>query len=245
MVGAFMVSSKYVDMMWEILNDAIPTYKGKLCVPITGGLDSRVIAGIISKRQRIDLSYCFYDERTKFNWQHAAEIAKRLDVHNFYAIKLGGKRRHRFIKDYLSVEPLNYDLKEYTLIHGNHANTITGSRVTPLNYFRTFTDFWYQTVPDYDKSNEYLTTIFKRVEKPTWDPRFIGFCLSLPRRYRFMQYLYKEMIKKYLPDLADIPRCFESGSKPIQFQNHYRYFYERFLWNLLNMKKKINRKLFR
>ena len=50
-----------IDEMYELFMKNIPDYEGKICVPISGGLDSRVLAGLISKKRKIDLSYCQYE----------------------------------------------------------------------------------------------------------------------------------------------------------------------------------------
>ena len=84
-----------IDQMYELFMDNLPNYKGRICVPLSGGLDSRVLAGLISRKRKIDLAYCQYElpypikiEKGINHVRYARQIADVLGVRNFVAINV-------------------------------------------------------------------------------------------------------------------------------------------------------------
>ena len=203
---------KIIDEMWNLHNRLIPEYKGKIFISLTGGLDSRVLAGIISKRRQIDLGYYYYHKDTACNITHIRQLLKLLNYKDFCLVK---GLSHGITKQL--IHPLEeiskkYNLKEYKYIVNGFGDIATGMSMT-LKRNRSFymqKDFFVDGgfyAQDY-KTLEY----FGSADNPLWKPEFIGYLHSLPRYARFFQYAYIQMIKKYLPHLYDIPRCFEKGS---------------------------------
>ena len=211
-----------VDEMWAILNDIeIPT--GKLCIPITGGLDSRVLAGVVRQHREIDYSYFYWSEGTRMNVPHVQAIADRCRVKKFELIKLDNVYN---TDD--AVDEIKRILPKSDYIWGcnHHGDVMTGmkkSRSAERDYFLN------ELLVENENKRFLYTETFKSIWRPWWNSRITGFMLSLPRWDRIFQRLYVEMIKKYLPDLAKIPRCYESypgGGKPTRFDKglvHYTF----------------------
>ena len=201
---------KIVDEMWDLQNRLIPDYEGKIFISITGGLDSRVLAGIIGMRRDIDLGYYYWHPGTYQNIKHIEKIVNKLPYKDFKFIQGAGHGVTKQKIHPLSAIPVN--LKEYQYIINGFGDIATGMSMT-LGRNRSFymqKDFF---VPGGFYAQDFKTlNYFGLVDNPLWKPEFIGYMHSLPKRLRFFQYAYIQMIKKYLPHLYDIPRCYEKGS---------------------------------
>jgi len=244
------MSMKCIKNMYELFMDSIPDYKGKICVPISGGLDSRVLAGLISKKRKIDLTYCQYYIKHPVklgtqirNIKYARQIAQVLNIERFEpicvnyevdgdleAIKgLSHEDQLKKSRMYTGLRILNerVNLKDYTIISGHGLDTITGIHVNPLTLF----SYKEKEFEDRLKMTDYYFAIFDdtygRFAKwscPLWNTEVNDWCFNLPYRYRFHQYLYRQMIKEYFPELAVIPR--EDMHVRMNI-GELRYFYER------------------
>ena len=240
-----------IDKMYQMFMDSIPDYKGKICVPLSGGLDSRVLAGLISRKRKIDLSYCQYLLKYPIkigkqieNVSYARKIAEACGVERFETVCVN------YVKDedlkavrgvahedqlnrsgmYTGLRILNerIDLSEYTMISAHGLDTLTGIHVNPPGLF----NYRGKEKRDRKKMVDYFTSIFPATygafgeyDCPLWGDELNEWCFNLPVHYRFHQKLYRQMIKKYFPELAVIPREDMHVSMDI---GEIRYFYERF-----------------
>jgi len=193
-----------ISKTWKIFND-FETPEGKICIGLSGGLDSRVLAGIISKRRPIDLGFCYYTEKTKYNVPVVKELVSNLRFKEFEYINIVSHEKTNVPR---AVEKLSrlHNLKDYTILIANHMDVITGLRYTK----RLDREYYYKDMLPVQSGMTY-TDYFKDYRTPFWNPRLVGYMQSLPRSQRFFQRAYREMIKKYLPDLWESPRCFETG----------------------------------
>ncbi len=196
---------KRIDEMWKIFNDIeIPT--GKLCIPITGGLDSRVLAGVVRQHRDIDYSFYFWSEKTRMNTEYVETIANRCRVKHLKLIKLDNVyNTDDAVDEVINIFPKN----EYIFGCHFYGGTITGMMKTDKQERDYFLN---ESLAEEEYIQSFWADKFKEVWRPWWNARLVGYMLALPRRDRIFQRLYIEMIKKYLPDLASIPRCFESVS---------------------------------
>ena len=191
--------------MWEILND-IEIPDGKLCIPITGGLDSRVLAGVVRQHRDIDYSFYFLSEKTKMNIPHVKAIADKCRVKKFELIKLDNVyNTDEAVDEVMKIFPKN----KYIFGCHYYGGTITGMMKTHKQERYYFLN---ESLVEEEYIKSFWADKFKEIWRPWWNARLVGYMLSLPRRDRIFQRLYIKMIKKYLPDLANIPRCFESVS---------------------------------
>lgn len=222
---------------------------GKICIPISTGLDSRVVAGIVREIREIDLMYHqFYGESTK-DLRYIKQISElcnsRLTITKIYKSDIidDKDKISKLTYPEIIMESGNYtglrltqtltpyNLKNYTFLVPYGLDALTGIGVNPLTLFN---------YRDYDKyymeKKHYVNETFlqdtwrhfgKGAINPIWDNQLIKFCLALPVRYRFHQYLYRKMIKKYFPDLAAIPR--EGMNCKIDC-NELTYFYKRTIY---------------
>ena len=206
------MSKTIIDKMWNMHLQCIPEYKGRLYVALTGGLDSRILAGII---RHLDLDvilvgHYHYTEKTKGNIEYITELSKLLhyDCFSFFERKDGKKQ----LWDNINT---TYTLKAYICIMHHQGNVPYGSLPTKyldLNHYLALKK-------NIDK-RFIVDSYFKKMEHPLLDTTWVGFMHSLPRQYRFMESGAIAMIKKYLPDLYKIPRCFERGQEPVSLK-HY------------------------
>jgi len=214
-----------VDQMWRILND-IEIPDEKLCIPITGGLDSRVLAGVVSQYREIDYSYFFWSETTKESIPHVQKLVDKCRVKKFDLIKLDNvyntdEATQEIIKKLPESNKYLYGCNH----HGDILSGIAKTRKREREYF----------LHDFIKENVYQRDItrnkFIGIWKPWVNARTVGFMMSFTRKDRIFQRTYIEMINKYLPDLADIPRCFEKGTgKPTRIDKGIVYYaYRRFV----------------
>ena len=130
---------------------------------------------------------------------------------------------------YTGLRKLNeiVDTSDYTFIVGHGLDSLTGVGVNPLTLF----SYKKKDVETSSKRHRYLWSTFPNTygkfgkwDSPLWSWDVEEFCLDLPLKYRFHQYLYRQMIKKYFPELARIPR---EGMDVGMDIGEIRYFYER------------------
>ena len=233
--------------MFEVMLKNIPVYSTKVCVPLSGGLDSRVLAGLITCKQKVDLSFCQYRldypiiiNRGIANVSYARQIAGVLNI-PFYSININEDNREdreaikglgdtvKKSRMYTGIRKMNdiVNLKDYTIVVGHGLDTVTGVHVTPLTLFN-YEKF---EVRDRIKMHDYFNNIFPgtygrfaKWDCPLWNREVVEFCLSMPLKYRHLQRAYRFMIKKYFPELAKIPREDMHVRMDI---GEIRYFYER------------------
>ena len=218
-----------IDKAYSLFVDSIPDYKGKICVAISGGLDSRLLAGLVSKKRKIDLAYTFYRTKDRVLGQgtnalpFAAKIAKECKVDKYFQICVDNdtKEDRRLTMGYPKVQKrktltglrkLNgkVKLKDYTVLLAHGADSYTGVEVNPLTLFsyKKKDEETKQKKILYEKEIFPITfgRYFKDWDIPLWNDQLVEFFLGLPFRYRFQQNLYRKMIIKYFPELAKIPR---------------------------------------
>ena len=214
-----------LDTLYNKIEKSLSNVNGKIFVPISGGLDSRVVAGILSKRQKIDLSYVYFNiDRDVRHVQYSSQIANKLNIEKYYVIPISNKEIDINFKKISSWDlPKNevftaftklnglVDLKEYTLYIPHGLEYMTGIHITQfdliyksknekiddwyLNKWRQFEERWV----------EKYKIFFKNIIT-TWNEDLVSFCLDLPLKYRCNQKLYRRMIMKYLPEISSIPR---------------------------------------
>lgn len=251
--------------MYELFMDNIPYYSGKICVPISGGLDSRVIAGIMSKKRKIDLAFCQYElpypikiEKGIAHVQYARQIAGVCGVERFIPVNVnqytqedmdaikGLPNEATLIKSkmYTGLRKLNeqIDTSEYTFITGHGLDSFTGVGVNPLTLL--LLNPYKNDQITKRKKEEYFGGIFDgtygkfgKWDCPLWNDEVEDFCLSLPLGDRYFQKLYRQMITKYFPELAKINR--EGMNCPVNV-SELRYIYARAVYfgeKLLKLKQ--------
>jgi len=212
-----------VEQLYEKINNTIPEIKGKVFIPLSGGLDSRVMAGIINNRQPIDLSYVHFKVGSDTRHvSYSTQIADELDIKKYYVIPI---YQHEIDYDFNHVSNLpkteSYtafkklsdivNLKEYTLIMPHGMEYMTGIHITQFDLFYSNKnkkiDDWYLNIwrPIETKWVEFYKSFFKDIIT-TWQDDLVNYCLNLPLKYRCNQRLYRQMIIRYFPKLASIPR---------------------------------------
>ena len=196
--------------LWNIFND-FEIKAGKICIGLSGGLDSRVLAGIISQRREIDLGFCFYTDETRCNIEYVEALVSRLNFKRFEFIDIVEHGKSNLSR---AIKQLNhsYQLKDYTLVVAKHMDVITGLRKTK----QSDRQYYYDDMFLVENGMGYANT-FKDCITPLWNPRLVGYMQSLPRSQRLFQRAYRQMIREYLPELWEVPRCFETG-KPVSLK---------------------------
>ena len=219
-----------VDKLYELLDQSIQDYPGKICVPISGGLDSRTTAGLIGKRRKIDLSFTVYNEGgyTK-HLDYAKQIAKLTNVENHVILSITEKERLQDFpklkelvpsanpggRTYTVLRKVNdiVPLKDYTIIVPFGLEFLTGIYINPLSLLTMrmskFDREWEEK--HYNRcervaQNTVWSLFAKGCISPFWNEPLKTFCLSLPHRYRIHQVAYRRMLKRYFPELARVPR---------------------------------------
>ena len=179
---------------------------------ITGGLDSRVLAGVARHLgYKIADGHYAFAKNTKDNIDYVEAIHKALDYKNF----------HYYLRPFSWEGTKRKDLGKYIYLFHPFGNFSTG-----MYRNRSFLrEKWFSRMPRVFEAEKY----FKKVVQPFDNIFYVGYMTNLPMRYHFQQYGYRMMIKKYLPDLWDIPRCFEKGQKPVPLN----YYIPRRMWNKL------------
>jgi len=191
-----------VDDLWKIFNDfKVP--EGKICVPLSGGLDSRVLAGIISGRRKIDYGFCWVTDKTSYNKAEVNKLMRYLNYDNFDMIYLIKHEEQNMIR---AVEILPKRYLDSTIIIAKHMDVVTGLCKTNKRNRR----YYYSDFKIVENGMGYADK-FNYVSTPFWRPELVGYLHSLSYKQRFFQRAYRDMIKKYLPELWKVPRCFETG----------------------------------
>jgi len=200
-----------IENLYKIHKESIPDYEGKIWVNVTGGLDSRVLAYLISQKREIDFGFYYYGEETKHNLVHISNIVKQLDFNEFAYIKMDKAGYGQFDA---AVERTGKSPCKYTYVVNSYGDGIS-TRFTKKSRERKF----YLNI--YGDETDMPKTKFREIDMPLWNPRLVGYMHSLPRWQRWYQKAYIQMIKDYMPEIADIPRCFEFGHKPVKMNSLY------------------------
>jgi len=203
-------------------------------VPLSGGLDSRVIAGLISRRRSIDLSYTQFElpypikiAKNIESVTYSRQIAKALNIKQYYSINVNKDSKAdrdavkglpmestlRKSKMYTGLRKLNefIDTKEYTFVTGHGLDVLTGVGVTPLTLL--FGNPYLKDLEARQKKIDYFNGVFDgtygkfgKWSCPLWSDEVEQFCMDLKLSDRYLQRLYRQMITKYFPELAKINR---------------------------------------
>lgn len=205
----------------EIISEKVSQIKGKICVPISGGLDSRLIAGFL--RDRIDLVLIFGNPGAK-HIEYAHRIAQAVGYKKAIIVTtVNDDELEQYVYDVEWINGLSESTKAYC--HLNHANDIVdlsqytfviphmldpymGGNVNLLTLFKQkqTVEYWQYYEKDISNKGALIYKHFGGYVNPIMDDRLKDFCDKLPLRYKFHQYLYRQMFKKYFPELAAIPR---------------------------------------
>ena len=201
-----------VDELWQLHLDMTPDYKEPLFVSLTGGMDSRLLAGILRfyKDIEIDLGVYFYREE-EYNLPHIKKLVDILGYKNFEFIKRNG--RDRWYED--SWRRLNekYDLKKYVYVSHKHGLQNAGALISSS---KRNMRWWAGHYTEIDEIENSLYR-FKKTSYPYANPYYVGFCYAMPKWYRFKHNAHIQMLKKYLPQIADVSLCSDyKGIQPIK-----------------------------
>ncbi len=214
-----------VDELWEILVDAVDKtvpLHGLYCTPITGGLDSRVLAGIMKKLGRtVLMSYWIRTPDNEINEPHILKLYDLIEPEYFYIID-AQKLPQDFpgaINELSLITPIGM----YSFVMALNMDVFTGMLKTK----KKEREYFHKTWPKMH-TNDYRG--FKEVLLPFENSRVVGYLMSLSRWDRLFQSLYMKMINEKLPEYAMIPRCFEKGTgKPTPIDNKWEYMIQRAL----------------
>lgn len=194
----------YAKAMWQLYNEIVQPQVDKVVCPITGGLDSRVLAYVLKEKGVKVLSTYLYTSELEHNLRYTQQLASICEAqHDIKRVD------HRPSTQRAVIAALSeyYDSKhlEYWITPFNDMATGIGLR----RY--SHVDFWLTnanvTYPAID------SPYFSRIVAPTNDPRWIGFCYSLPKHQRLFQRCYIDMINEFTP-LGEIPRCLDYPNQP-------------------------------
>jgi len=200
-----------IDTLWQLHLDSISDYKGRIWVNQTGGLDSRILGGIISKRRQIDFGFYYYYKESEHNVKHVEKIVKLLNYRDFEFIRL---ERFGYGGFDIAATMTKENPKNYRYIVNSYGDAVSGRFKTKKRERKFFDEV-------YSKETHLPLTSFKSIEFPFWNPRLVGYFYSLPRYQRLFQRGYMKMIKKHLPELYEVPRCFEMGYRPVKMDMFY------------------------
>ena len=220
------------DLLYEKYKDVFKDVpKGKLCVPLTGGLDSRVLAHFLP---HIDLSFYIYTQRTYKNLNIVQKLWDHFKVDKTYpiyitdsfetaadALKLSGDVRRWWLIAGLNKLSKKIDLTDYTICINEHSDFYTGLHLKLRH--KSYENYYINNViPQHNKTfSDTFNNYFGNYWAPTIEGDFFIWCLNNLNYFdKFMQRTYRKMIKKYMPELYHIPRCFETG-KPISLDKNY------------------------
>jgi len=237
-----------IEELYDLIKGNISGINTKIFCPISGGLDSRVGAAILSKEKPIDLSYTHFIVGDDVRYVgYAAQIAERLNVKKYYVIPV--------FKDEIEIKSLElkiddknslagwiaYEklakiekLKDYTIVVLDCMGWMSGNHVTPFDfifprYKKIDRYFRYDYTPRNRNGRDQIAeNIFTKMVT-TDNDEVMNFWLSLPLRYRVNQYLYRQMIIRKLPEIADIKRADKHFKINI---NEFSYTYKRLLYSL-------------
>ena len=199
-----------IKQLFDLHCEMIPIIESPIYVALTGGIDSRILAGLLTKfGYTIDLGAYFYTEDTKHNIPHIEKLLNNLIYRNFEFIK----RDLPDIKFQKSLQTLNkkYDLSQYTNLCHIHGMQAMGSLFSATKKKR---ELWLHYFHDYNLRPHDGAAFFKEVIYPFWNGYYVAFCYSLPKWYRFKHYGHIKMLKEYFPELVNVPLCRED-KKPM------------------------------
>lgn len=256
-----MLEAKLYKLLYDIIKQNVDQVKGNICVPISGGLDSRVIAGYMQKMNRpIDLVITFGNPGDK-HVNYAKRIARsagykgkiitasvtqqEIEQNNQIVNTITGLGE-RATPGFVCLQKIDkrVDLSEYTFLIPYGLDWLTGIKINPLTFWRGSRYFQEQ---DHYFVNTYYHQIclnaFKvfhffgaKAINPIWySESLFQFCSNLPLKERFHQRLFRSMIKEYFTKLAAIPRTYMDCGMDC---NEFAYFIHRTLYFL---KKKLNK----
>jgi hypothetical protein len=250
-----MLEEKLYNLLYAIIKQNVDGIKGKICVPISGGLDSRVVAGYMQILNRpIDLVIVLGNQHDK-HVSYAEQIAHTVGYSNKIITASATKQEIESNKSvvqsinglgemstlaFTCLQKINQQigLSEYTFLVPYALDWFTGIKINALTVLRGAKYFYKK---DYHFVNSYYPKICvngfkifqffgKDVINPIWwSQSLFEFCTMLPLKERFHQRLYRRMIKTYFPKLAVIPR---SGMNCRMDCNEITYFIYRTLYFL-------------
>jgi len=212
---------KLYNIFREVIFDRISKVKGKICVPISGGLDSRLIAGFL--QDSIDLVLIFGNPGAK-HIEYAHRIAQtvgykkgiivttvtddELEENKEIVKKINGLEEST--KSYCHLKHANeiVDLSQYTFVVPHMLDPYMGGNVNLLTLWRQkkTKEYWFHYEKEISNKGALIYKHFGGYINPIMDDRLKEFNDKLPLKYKFHQYLYRQMFKKYFPELAAIPR---------------------------------------
>ena len=195
-----------IEQMWNIYYNMIdPKPTDKIICPITGGLDSRVTAWVLAKKNIPFISYYVYDEHTKQNLPYIKKIATICGVTKLHLIRaVTGQIKSDTAVSYLSKI---YDLKRYIRYIPTCNDMITGLGISKKRH----RNYWVNK----NTQLQDIAVNYGEMVDSTGNQKWVGYCYSLPFSHRIFQKAYIQMINDYTP-LGSIPRCFEGNQKPVR-----------------------------
>jgi len=209
-----------VSTLWDLLNKQIDIRFGeKICVPITGGLDSRMIAGIIAQHREIDYAYFFASDKTQSSIPHVMELMELCRVKDYDIINMGKIVNSKVLEFHRT-----HAKRDHVCYVNPCFSVLTGLHKTRKKDYEYFTESLRKRLINRDK----LYVGWKIIYDPLSTFELAVTCLSMSRSERLFQSLHRKMLIRYLPDIAKVPRCFEYGSgKPTPIDNDFIYAYSR------------------
>lgn len=256
-----MLEEKLYNLLYDVIKQNVDKIKGKICVPISGGLDSRVVAGFMQTlKQQIDLVVTFGTRNDK-HVEYAKRIARaagysgkiitasvtrqEIEQNNQVVNAITGLGE-RATPGFVCLQKINnkIDLSEYTFLVPYGLDWLTGIKINPLTvwrgaeYFRKQDHYFVNTYYQQICLNAFKVFHFFRAAaiNPIWfSENLVEFCSRLQLKERFHQKLFRNMIKTYFPKLAAIPRTYMNCRMDC---NEVTYFIYRALYYF---KKKFNK----
>jgi len=204
-----------------VITERTADIKTKICVPISGGLDSRLIAGFL--RDKIDLVIIFGNPGAK-HITYAHQIAQAVGYNKAILVTTAHKEDiekaksrvneinglpEESTKTYVHLQNANkiVDLSKYTFVIPHMLDPYMGGNVNLFTLFnQQKSKVYWSNYEIISKQGTLIWQQFGRYVNPIMDDRIKNFCSNLPLRYKFHQYLYRQMFKKYFPKLAAIKR---------------------------------------
>lgn len=193
----------YRKQLWMLYNDIIQPEVEKIVCPITGGLDSRLLAYILKLKGAKLVSYFLTSPKVNHNRNYAQKIADLCDSKHFVFQGSFSSPHSWVLFDGAKLLSRHYNLKEYDFYIPACNEIATGFSFNKENR----RNFWLND-PElkYTSSKSVPKSPYRKIVDPTYNPRLVGFIHNLPLRQRIFQKCYIEMLQEYTP-LGDIPRC--------------------------------------
>jgi len=210
-----------IAVLWDLLNKQIdPKVDEKICIPITGGLDSRLIAGIIAQHREIDYGYFFASKYTQSSIPHVEKLMELCRVKKYDIVNMGDITKDKAIDFHRT-----HAMPDYVIYMNPCFSVLTGLHRTRKKDYKYLTD----SLPNKRLVNSKDVYVgWKEVYDPLSTFELACTCLSMSRRERLFQSLHRKMLIRYLPEIANVPRCFEfGGGRPTPIDNDLIYAYSR------------------